>query len=222
LEEPTAPIAIVGGWHVDCTHAVMLDDSLPLFQMRILIAGQHPARVLLLEEGLRDAGYSKIVTLLDFKNLMRRIVDLDSDVLLIDLQTPSRDLLKQMFDVSRSVRRPIALFVDRSDTDAIAAAVNAGVSEYVVDGLRRERAQTALHLAVSRFKVYDALREELECAKAALDERKWVERAKGILMSKRGLSEEAAYVLLRKAAMNGNRRIGEVAQRLVAAAALSE
>jgi response regulator NasT len=154
------------------------------------------------------------------QNLMRRIVDTDPDVIFIDLENPNRDVLEQMFQVSRSVSRPIAMFVDRSDTDMIAAAVDAGVGAYVVDGLRKERIKAVLDMAVSRFNAFSKLRDELDRAKAALDERKVVERAKGILMKERRLTEEAAYALLRKAAMNENRRITEVAQSVVTAARL--
>jgi response regulator NasT len=154
------------------------------------------------------------------QNLMKRILEIDPDVIFIDLENPNRDVLEQMFQVSRCVRRPIAMFVDRSDTDMIAAAVDAGVGAYVVDGLRKERVKSVLDTAVSRFNSFNKLREELDRAKAALDERKIVERAKGILMKERGLTEDAAYTLLRTAAMNESRRISEVAQSLVTAARL--
>jgi response regulator NasT len=156
----------------------------------------------------------------DMQNLMRRIVDADPDVIFIDLENPNRDVLEQMFQVSRYVRRPIAMFVDRSDTDMIEAAVNAGVGAYVVDGLRKERVKAILDTAVSRFNAFDRMREELDRAKQALDERKTVDRAKGILMRERNLTEEQAYSLLRKTAMNENRRIVEVAQSIVTAAGL--
>lgn len=188
--------------------------------LRILIVDQNVMRASILEEGLREAGYVKVSVVRDMQNLMRRIVDIDPDVIFIDLENPNRDVLEQMFQVSRSVHRPIAMFVDRSDTDMIEAAVDSGVGAYVVDGLKKERVKAILDMAVSRFNAFSKLREELDRARAALDERKIVDRAKGILMKERGLSEEAAYSLLRKAAMNENRRISEVAQSVVTAARL--
>jgi response regulator NasT len=188
--------------------------------LRILIVDQNVMRASVLEDGLREAGYSKVTVVRDMQNLMRRIVEIGPDVIFIDLENPNRDVLEQMFQVSRCVQRPIAMFVDRSDTDMIEAAVDAGVGAYVVDGLRKERVKAVLDMAVSRFNAFSKLREELDRAKAALDERKVVERAKGILMKERGLAEEAAYALLRKAAMNENRRITEVAQSVVTAAKL--
>jgi response regulator NasT len=188
--------------------------------LRILIVDQNVMRASVLEDGLREAGYSKVTVVRDMQNLMRRIVDIDPDVIFIDLENPNRDVLEQMFQVSRCVQRPIAMFVDRSDTDMIEAAVEAGVGAYVVDGLKKERVKAVLDMAVSRFNAFNRLREELDRARAALDERKLVERAKGILMKERGLSEEAAYALLRKAAMNENRRLTEVAQSVVTASNL--
>jgi response regulator NasT len=188
--------------------------------LRILIVDQNVMRASVLEDGLREAGYFNVAVVRDMQNLMRRILDIDPDVVFIDLENPNRDVLEQMFQVSRSVQRPIAMFVDRSDTDMIAAAVDAGVGAYVVDGLRKERIKSVLDTAVSRFNAFNKLRAELDRAKAALDERKIIERAKGILMKERGLTEDAAYSLLRKAAMNESRRISEVAQSLVTATRL--
>lgn len=196
------------------------DDASLRVVTGLLIAGQNAMRVSILEEGLREAGYVRVTVVRDMQNLMHRIVDVEPDVIFIDLENPNRDVLEQMFQVSRCVRRPIAMFVDRSDAETIEAAVDAGVSAYVVDGLRKERVKSILDTAVSRFSSFNKLREELHQARQALDERKLVERAKGILMKERGMSEEAAYSLLRKAAMNENRRLSEVAQSVVTAAGL--
>jgi response regulator NasT len=189
-------------------------------QPRVLIVDQNLARATILEEGLREAGYRDLVVVRDMQNLMRRILDEQPDVILIDLENPNRDVLEQMFQVSRSVRRPIAMFVDQADTESIHAAVESGVGAYVVDGLRKERVKTILDTAVSHFNTFNRLREQLEQANQALEERKVVERAKGILMKERGFNEADAYALLRTAAMNENRRIADVARSVVIAAGL--
>lgn len=191
-----------------------------LILMRILIVDQNVTRASILEAGLREAGYRDVTVQRDMQYLMRRILDVDPDAIFIDLENPNRDVLEQMFQVSRSVQRPIAMFVDRSDTDMIEAAVQAGVGAYVVDGLKKERVKAVLDMAVSRFNAFKKLQAELANARQALDERKLIERAKGILVRERGLSEEAAYALLRKTAMNENRRLSEVAQSVVTAARL--
>ena len=188
--------------------------------LHILLVDQNLMRASVLEEGLREAGYTRVTVVRDMQNLLRRIVDADPDVIFIDLENPNRDVLEQMFQVSRCVRRPIAMFVDTSDTDMIRAAVEAGVGAYVVDGLRKERVKSILDMAVSRFDAFSQLREERDRARQELEERKLIERAKGILMKQRGMSEDGAYGLLRKAAMNENRRLAEVAQSVLTASRL--
>src|ERR1700745_1230361 len=187
---------------------------------KIVIVDESPIRAAILEEGLREAGFTAVEHIREMQSLLARIYALDPDVIFIDLENPNRDVLEQMFQVSRSVRRPIAMFVDHSDTDMIRSAVESGVGAYVVDGLRKERVKSILDMAISRFNAFNQLRDELDRAKQELEDRKTIERAKGILMKERGLSEEAAYGLLRKAAMNENRRLAEVAQSVVTAARL--
>ena len=192
---------------------VCMSDS----DLHILLIDQNVMRASVLEEGLKEAGYSNVTVVRDMQNLLRRIVDEDPDVIFIDLENPNRDVLEQMFQVSRCVRRPIAMFVDRSDTEMIKAAVEAGVGAYIVDGLKKERVKAILDMAMSRFNAFSELREELERARLALNERKVIERAKGILMREKGLTEEAAYGLMRKAAMNDSKRVADIAQAVVTA-----
>jgi response regulator NasT len=185
--------------------------------LRILLVDQNAARAAILEEGLREAGLTDITIVRETQGLLRRIVDLDPDVIFIDLENPNRDVLEQMFQVSRSVRRPIAMFVDQADTETIRQAIESGVGAYVVDGLQKERVKTILDTAVSHFNTFNRLRDQLERANRQLEERKVIERAKGILMKERGLSEEDAYALLRTAAMNENRRVVDVARSIISA-----
>ena len=188
--------------------------------LRILLVDQNADRAAILEDGLRDAGCRHITIVREMHSLMRRILEVDPDVIFIDLENPNRDVLEQMFQVSRTVRRPIAMFVDEADTESIHAAMSAGVGAYVVDSLRKERVKTILDTAVGHFNTFNKLREELERANQALEERKLIERAKGILMKERAINEADAYALLRTAAMNENRRIIEIARAVVSAAGL--
>lgn len=181
----------------------------------ILVIDTDAMRGSLIETGLREAGHADVTVVSDMNHLVRRIAELDPDVIFIDLENPNRDMLEDMFAVSRSVRRPIAMFVDRSDTSSIEAAVDAGVSTYIVDGLKKERVKPILDMTISRFNAVNRLREELEATRNELAERKIIDRAKGILMKMRGLSEDDAYRLLRKTAMDQNRRVVEVAESLV-------
>src|SRR5215472_15639008 len=190
--------------------------------LKIVIVDENPIRAAILEDGLREAGHVHVVRLGETSHVLARIYALDPDVILIDLENPSRDMLEQMFQVSRAVKRPIAMFVDQSDKASIEAAVDAGVSAYIVGGLRKERIKNILilDLCVSRFNSLARLRDELERARTALEERKVIDRAKGILMTAKNLTEEAAYALLRKTAMNESKKIAEVAQSVVTAAEL--
>ena len=188
--------------------------------LNIVIVDENPVRAAILEEGLREAGYVNVVRIDGTAKLLARIYAIDPDVILIDLENPSRDVLEQMFQVSRIVKRPVAMFVDQADSASIQASVDAGVSAYIVDGLKKERIKSILDLCISRFNAFSRLQSELEQTKSALEERKVIDRAKGILMKAKNLSEEQAYALLRKTAMNENRKIAEVAQSVVTAAEL--
>jgi response regulator NasT len=188
--------------------------------LKIVIVDENPIRAAILEDGLREAGHVHVVRVDEMSHLLARIYTIDPDVILIDLENPSRDVLEQMFQVSRAVKRPVAMFVDQSDTASIEAAVDAGVSAYIVGGLQKARIKNILDLCISRFNSVARLRDELERTRTALEERKVIDRAKGILMKARNLSEETAYALLRKTAMNENKKIAEVAQSVVTAAEL--
>jgi response regulator NasT len=188
--------------------------------LKIVIVDANPIRAAILEGGLREAGYVNVTRIEDRTGLLARIYAIDPDVILIDLENPSRDELEQMFQVSRAVKRPIAMFVDQSDTASIEASVDAGVSAYIVGNLQKERIKSILDLTISRFNAFARLQSELDRAKSALEERKVIDRAKGILMKAKNLSEEEAYALLRKTAMNENKKIAEVAQAVITAAEL--
>ncbi len=188
--------------------------------LKIVIVDENPIRAAILEDGLREAGHVQVVRIEDTTRLLARVYAIDPNVILIDLENPSRDVLEQMFQVSRAVKRPVAMFVDQSDKASIEAAVDAGVSAYIVGSLRKERVKNILDLCISRFNAFARLQDELDRTRSALEERKVIDRAKGILMTAKNPSEEAAYSLLRKTAMNENKKIAEVAQSVITAAEL--
>ncbi len=188
--------------------------------LHILVIDPNRMRASIIDEGLREAGHDNVMLVTDMANLMRRVVDADPDVIIMDLENPNRDVLEHALQVSRAARRPIAMFVDRTDAAATEAAIDAGVSAYVVDGLKKERVKPILDMAIKRFNVIERMRQDVEAAKTELSERKQIDRAKGLLMRTRGLSEEEAYQLLRKAAMNQGRKIAQVAESLILAAGL--
>ena len=185
--------------------------------MRIAIIDESPARAAVIAEGLVASGLSDITVLNERQGLVARIQELSPDVVLVDLGNPRRDELEELFAVSRAISRPIAMFVDRADENSIADAIDAGVSAYVVDGMKPERIRSVVDVAIKRFNAFSRLRAELDDARGQLAERKTIDDAKALLMKKRGMDEPTAYAALRKAAMDSGRKIGDVADALMTA-----
>ncbi|MCB1384226.1 MAG: ANTAR domain-containing protein [Notoacmeibacter sp.] len=186
----------------------------------IAVIDTHPARASIIEEGLRKEGYHDVHVLTGMHGLAARLSQITPDVIIMDLGHPNRDMLEDMLQVARAVKRPIAMFVDKSDHASMEAAIEAGVSAYVVDGFRQDRVRSIMEMAVSRFNAYSRLERELEDARSALAGRDAVDKAKRLLMKTRGVDENAAYTLLRTTAMNQNRKIAEVAESLLMSASL--
>lgn len=186
----------------------------------VLVIDTNPARAAIIEEGLHADGYTQVDVITQMQGLAARIAMIEPDVIVIDLGNPNRDMLENMLQLTRAVNRPVAMFVDRSDRVTMEKAIEAGVSAYVVDGLRKDRVRTIMEMAISRFNAFSKLQRELENAKSALNERNTIDKAKRIVMKTRGLDEDAAYNLLRKTAMNQNRRLVEVAESLILSASI--
>jgi response regulator NasT len=190
--------------------------------LSIVIVDEDRLRAAIIEDGLREAGHERVTVISSMQEVARRIVEIAPDVVVIDLANPDRDRLEHFFSLSKALQKPVAMFVDKSNAETTSAAIEAGVSAYVVDGLRKDRVKSILDMAVLRFNAYSRLQRELDEARTALEDRKVIDRAKSILIKQRGLSEADAYTLLRKTAMNQNRRIVDIAQSLVTAAGLLE
>lgn len=188
--------------------------------MRIAIIDTSSSRAAIIVDGLREAGLTDVVPIDPASALLAQLERAHPEVVLVNLENPGRDLLEDYFAMSRALARPIAMFVDQSDEAATAAAVDAGVSAYIVDGLTKQRIKPVIDLAVRRFQAFARLQEELREARSALADRTAVDKAKAILMNRRGLDEPAAYALLRSHAMSSNRRIAEVAEAIVTSNAL--
>lgn len=189
-------------------------------KLKVILVEPDRDRALMIVDGLRDSGDFDIDVIGDETALARRIAAAEPDVVLIDLDNPSRDMMEELALASGPLERPVAIFADRSDEAATKAAIEAGVSAYVVDGLEKHRVRPVLDAAMARFQLFKRMRTELTAAKAALAERKMIDRAKGLLMSARGVSEDEAYALLRKTAMNQGRKLSEIAEALVTASDL--
>lgn len=192
----------------------------PAVSLRILLVDDSEERIEVLRVGIEQAGHQVAAVLTSPFDLLRAVESVAPDVIVIDTESPSRDVLENLFAVTRSNPRPIVMFSGDRASNSIREAVRAGVSAYVVDGLEASRVQPILEAAIARFEEFQGLRAELAEANLKLEERKLVERAKGLLMRARGLDEDTAYGLLRKQAMQQQLRLGEVAERLIAAADL--
>ncbi|MEY4764895.1 MAG: hypothetical protein RI907_1568 [Pseudomonadota bacterium] len=169
---------------------------------------------------LLQSGYNLVATLPGDSFLPERLTQIQPDLIVVDAESQGRDILEHVVLASRDERRPIVLFSDDQDTTYVRKAIAAGVSAYVVQGLPTDRIKPVLDVAIARFEHEEGLRHELAQAKLQLEERKVVDKAKALLMSRQGLTEPEAYARLRKAAMDKGLKLADVAQRLVDAAEL--
>lgn len=183
--------------------------------LRIMLVDQHPGRSAIIEQALTDAGHTQIERVPAGRGLAEAVRWFGPDIIIVDMESPGRDTLEQMREIGRDRPKPIIMFSNNRDRDYIRQAVRAGVSAYVVDGLDKERVMPIVEVALARFREFEALRQELSDTKSQLADRKIIEKAKGILMRQHGISEDKAYAALRKAAMDRNQRIGDIARTLV-------
>lgn len=188
--------------------------------LRVLVIDGDAGRSALLERALTDAGHAVVARFNSSERLVDRVEALEPDVIIIDLDSPDRDTLENMHAVSQSRPRPVVMFAEDDNSHSIEKAIRAGVSAYVVDGLAGKRVRPILDVAIARFREYQALRTELDKTRNSLAERKLIDRAKGLLMKQKGLDEDGAYQLLRKAAMDRGQRVADIARSLISAAEL--
>lgn len=188
--------------------------------MRVLVVDESPEQAELLRDGLRQAGYEVAASLSSPLALLKAIEEQSPDVIVIDTESPSRDVLEHLVMMTQHTPRPVVMFASDAAPETIREATRAGVSAYIVDGLDKNRIKAIVDAAVARFEELQDLRSQLAEANLRLSERKLIDRAKGLLMKRRGLDEESAYAMLRKTAMDRKLKLVEVAQRLIDAADL--
>ena len=191
-------------------------ESVKPTELSILLIDESEDRGRMIEMGLRESGFQNVSRIVHLKGVASEIVQRDPDIIVMDLGNPQRDLLEHMFRLTRAIRKPIAMFVDQSSDEAMLEAMEAGVSAYVVDGLRKERVKPILDLAIARFRSFEKLRQQRDRAIEELEGRKLVEKAKVLLIKTHGMAEEDAYGRLRSAAMQRNITIAVVARETIA------
>ncbi len=185
-------------------------------KLRVMLIDGRESRSTDLAEGLEQSGCQVVHRSRLDSDIERAITQCCPDVIIIDLESPDRDTLEGMCRIGAEHPRPIVMFVDETDRDSIRSAMQAGVAAYVVRGSSPDRVRPVLDVAIARFQHHEALKAELRQVKSTLEERKIIERAKGILMQKRGLCEADAYAALRKMAMTRSMKIHDVAEQVIA------
>lgn len=188
--------------------------------LRIVVVEQDRDLAIAIVDALKEACACDVLVIGDASGLSRQIAAHGPDIVLIDVENPTRDMMEELTLASGPLERPVAMFVSGNSDGLAEAAIEAGVSAYVVDGLEPSRMKAVMDTAIARFTVVRQMREELVETRRALEERKVIDRAKGLLMKAKSIDEDAAYALLRKTAMNQGRRVADVAEALVTAAGL--
>ncbi|MEZ5593535.1 MAG: ANTAR domain-containing protein [Gammaproteobacteria bacterium] len=183
--------------------------------LRVLLIDENPGRAASLEQALRDAGHDVLLHPANACNVLDQVEKIRPDIVLIDMASPDRDVLEHLRGMPQEHAKPVVLFAEHSDDAVFAAALRAGVSAYVVDAINPQLLKSIMQVAISQFEEYQALRQELADVRVRLAERKLIDKAKGMLMQQKNLTEEAAYNMLRKLAMDRNQRLGEVARNVI-------
>ncbi|MEM6853192.1 MAG: ANTAR domain-containing protein [Planctomycetota bacterium] len=194
--------------------------SKPPKPLRIMIADDEATRAQTLAAALSAAGYEVVAVAAGDVRLPTLVSESQPDLVLINTGSPSRDTLEQLTSIHDKQPRPVVMFASDENRDTIRAAVKAGVSAYVTQGVENARVTSVIETAIAQFNQHQSVVEELKRTKQTLTERKTLDRAKGILMKRRGCTEDEAFGLLRQAAMNHKKRLGQVAEEIVQAAAL--
>ncbi|MCC1492170.1 ANTAR domain-containing response regulator [Cognatishimia sp. F0-27] len=189
-------------------------------ELTVVVVEDDRDRAIAIVDALRAGADCRVFVIGNSSGLARKIAVHEPDIVLIDIDNPTRDILEELTLASGPLERPVAMFVSGAAGGLAKTAVEAGVSAYVVDGLQPERIKAVIDTAIARFQMVRQIRTELAETRRALEERKVIDRAKGLLMKAKGLDEDAAYALLRKTAMDQGRRVADVAEALVTAAGL--
>ena len=188
--------------------------------LRVLLVDDTGKDMHVLRDALASAGHEVVGEVETALDLIRQVERTTPDIVIVDTESPSRDVLEQISIVSQNTPRPIVMFTDDGEQATIESAFSAGVTTYIVEGLQPERVRSILDVARARFTAEQALRDELEKTKGELAARKTIERAKGLLMESRKINEQAAFALMRKMAMDGQTSLLAVAEQVIAAKVL--
>lgn len=193
-----------------------MDAENKLKQLRILIVDDSPERLRILIQALNACGYGNVTSMRTNEVMIDKIRLNNPDIILIDVESPTRDTLEQLTLIRLEQPRPVVLFTQDHNVQSINSAIKSGVSAYVLDGISPDRVKPAIDIAMATFSSFQELRTELDNARITLEEQKLITRAKGVLIKKRNFSEDEAYHFIRKMAMDRNRKISDTAKDILA------
>jgi response regulator NasT len=182
---------------------------------RVMLVDDTPARAAMLEQALVDCGCEVVCRLSTAQGLMKQVAEHQPDVVIVDLESPDRDMLEHMTVLNQHIPKPVIMFAEQGDSNTIDRAIRAGVSAYVVDGLNPDRVRPIIDVAVARFREFQALREELQTTRTRLADRQVIEKAKALLIQHRNMGEDEAYHAMRKLAMDRSQRLVDVANDII-------
>ncbi|MCV2402319.1 ANTAR domain-containing protein [Marinomonas sp. C2222] len=187
----------------------------PVKELTVMLVDDEPARAAIVEQAMKDSGYRVIRKLENAKYLTEAVNQFQPDMVIIDIESPDRDVLENMSRLTQDNPRPIVMFAEEDDSRHVEAAIRAGVSAYVVDGVNSSSVKAIMQVAIARFREFHALRSELESVKTQLEDRKLIDKAKGLIMKHQKCDEPAAYQALRKLAMDRSQRMTDVARNII-------
>ncbi len=185
--------------------------------LKIILVDKNTGRSAILRRALQDKGHEVICRIENSIHLQNSNEMTHADVLIVNADIPDREVFANLTDVNKTKPKPIVMFTEESNSEMASSAIKSGVNAYIVDGLEERRVQPIIDVAIARFREFQALKDELDATRNQLSERKAVEKAKGLLMQHKGISENAAYQALRKMAMDKNKRIVDVANGVISA-----
>ena len=190
-------------------------NAAPQLQERVLVIDKDAARSALLEQALNDQGYEVVCRLDDTEGLINRVEQIKPDIIIIELDSPDRDVLEHMATLNTHIPRPVVMFAESGDSNTIQQAIQAGVSAYVVDGMSPDRIQSIMDVAAARFREFQALRNELDTVRNELEDHKQLDQAKRLIMKHQNCGEEQAYQAMRKMAMDQGKPMTQIAKNII-------
>ncbi|WP_440874921.1 ANTAR domain-containing response regulator [Thalassotalea sp. PLHSN55] len=190
-------------------------NFMPSDQAKIILIDAISHRRSILRRALNDFGYQIVAELHNCQNLSAQVEAVTPDIIVIGTDIPDEQTLEQLVKLHAISPYPIIMFAEKHTPETIESSVSAGVSAYIVDDIQPQRLKSIIEVAYARFQNYQALRQELVETKTELENRKILEKAKGILMEQKNLNEQQAFKALRKMAMDKGQTMAAISKSVI-------